>query len=181
LHSPTKGQWSLNARFGNPYGWDHIKEPPLDYDVLAALVPVNRLRTIPGSDGHMISLNPGEDLAGKLANSGAISIKRCIIRRDPEQCQYLPHLIVPAISASPPELTDVRSPVRIAWEPNLPMFVELWQGGERVKGISHRAWPNNQSFTLSSGVYELKVRYKKGSDCNASLWFRVVLPAAGVR
>lgn len=176
LHYPTRGQWSLKARFGNPYGWDHVKEPPLEYEVLAALVPVSKLRALPGSDGHLFQLSLGEDLTDKLKKSGTINVQRCTIRRDPEHCQYLPHMIMPMASASPRELPDVESPVKIAWEPNLPMYVELWRGGDRITSLSHREWPNNQSFILDPGIYELHVRYKKESDCNASSWFRVVLP-----
>jgi hypothetical protein len=180
LHFATKGQWSLRARFGNPYGWDHVKEPPLEYEVLAALVPAKKLGVIPGADGQRITLAPGQDLEDLLTPLGITSVQRCTIRRDPEYCQYLPRMVQPKQPINPQDLPDLVSPVRVAWEPNLPMFIELWRGGERVRGLSHEEWSNNREVKLGPGIYELHVRYKRESDCDASSWFRVVLPSSAI-
>lgn len=176
LHSSVKGQWSLRARFGNPYGWDHIKEPPLEYEVLAALVPAAKLGALPGSDRRIVHLNPAQNLESMLTPLGVGSTERCIIRRDPELCQELPRILQPEQAINPRELTDVSSPVRFSWEPNLPMFIRIWRGGEPVPEVSDTEWDNDRELELSPGVYELQARYKKESDCIASIWFRVLLP-----
>ncbi len=173
--STATGQWSVKAHFGNPYGWDQLKELPLEYDVVAALVPADKLSTLPGSKRLVVQLEPGEDLADELEEFGIDRIERCTIRRDPEDCQNFARILSPELSATPGKYMDINSPVRIVWEPNVPMFVELWRGGEPLRGISHREWSNIQEVSLAPGVYQLKVGYKRGAECNAVLWFSVLL------
>jgi len=174
--STDKGQWSLLARFGNPYGWDHVKEPPLDYEVIAALVPAAKAQDLPGTDDRpIVQLNLGEDIAQRLAMPSIQDIARCTIRRDPERCQHYPRILQPPPQVRPDRLVDVHSPVRVLWEPNLPMYVELWRAGIPLPELSHREWQPGRELDLAPGIYQLQVRYKRGSDCNAVLWFRVLL------
>jgi hypothetical protein len=181
LHSTAEGQWSLIGRFGNPYGWDHLKAPPLEYNVLAALVPANKLSELPGSDGRMVRLTPAQALEGTLAPFGIVSTQRCIITRDPEYCEYIPRIVQPAQVANPRELTEVASPVRFSWEPKQPMYIRIWQGGQPVPEISDTVWDNNREEELSPGIYEVQAQYKRGSDCIASVWFRVLSPKTSAK
>ncbi len=171
--SPSPGMWVQQARFGNPFGRGHVKEPPLYYDVFALLLPETKLLNLPGSDEKPILAVSPDAFEERLREASAERVVSCRILRRPETCNYQPTVLKPLQPDDPKEYANVRSPVLIEWRPNIPMYVELWHDAEPVEGKSHLIMNNRQSLVLSPGLYELKARQFKESECEAGVWFIV--------
>lgn len=164
--------WALNARFGNPYGKGHFKEPPLDYKVYAALFSKN-LDKIPGYGGKAIEKESEADFLKYLNENGAKKIKSCTIRRDPEECHYKPQILHPEKTIDPRDNFTVLSPVKLEWKPNIPLYVELYHKGDPVQKYCYSIMKNHSEIKLEPGLYELKVKEYKKSDCCDNVWFLV--------
>lgn len=176
LQKPTVStkskSWALNARFGNPYGKGHAKEPPLDYKVYAALFSKN-IGKIPGSGGKAIKTTSEDEFLKYLRENYTKKIICCTIRRDLEECYYKPQILHPEKMINPRDNFTVLSPVKLEWKPNIPLYVELYHKGDPVKKYCYSTLKNYSEIKLEPGLYELKIKEYKESDCCDNVWFLV--------
>lgn len=170
--SAKSKSWALNARFGNPFGKGHLKEPPLNYTVYAVLFQNNSIK-LPGSEGKAMVKGSEDDFLNYLNQSGAKKIVSRTIRREPEDCHYKPQIIHPEKMANPRENFTVESPVKLEWKPNIPLYVELYQNGNPETKYCYKTLNNLSEIELPPGLYELKVKQYKESECCDNVWFLV--------
>jgi hypothetical protein len=184
IEMSKSGEWTREVRFGNEFGRGHRKPLPTDYDVYAFLIdPKQSL----GDSRAFPLIFPSEAaFIDRLRKCGVdkSEMAECRLTREPE-----PVACTTGISIqSPMRINDhntqveVDSPVRLAWKPNIPLYVALltsesrpvkvqaeghtgpWVWGERMK--------NDQTIYLEPGEYELRVSKDK-SSCYENVWFTV--------
>lgn len=178
-HSSSMGAWSINARFGNPYGKDHVKEPPLYFDVVAVLIPKDHINELPGMDENPVHIESFTEFDRIVQSAGVKKRAECRIHRIPEFCRIQPSIVFPKQPPDPFEYPKVYSPLSFKWDPQIPMYAELWSGGKPVANMSHQVMHYSQEVSLDPGIYELKIRQKKGAECYANVWFMVLQKDAG--
>jgi hypothetical protein len=150
------GTWSLVARFGNPFWHGMEGAPPLKYEVVAALY--KKPDIFLGTSSAPIDIAEGKDIVELLKKSGAsVVLKRAVTRMDEIGCHFIPKIICPSPPSNPREEPQVLSPIKIRWEPNQKMWVELWKDGSEVKTYPIGMYDNSFSAKLETGLYELKM------------------------
>lgn len=163
---PQNGVWVDLARFGNPNGRGMKLPPPLYFRVFAVLVKAGTVVNMPGSDrSHpWVEVDSEEKFVQLLKTEGvtAVSASCRVERLENPQCDERPVIISPGRTAT--------SSVRLLWEPNMPMYVELWKDGGRVMG---QVMDNGTDLPLTPGTWELKVAPGRDFECLADVWFNV--------
>ena len=160
--------WVNWARFGNPYGEDMVKKPPLYFRVYAALIESEKVDKLPGSSSKnpYITTKNETGFRGKVIEAGALAVSApCRILRVPEPGPC------PMPSIISPNKQEVTSPVRLSWTPKIRMYVQLYKGGAAV---IDRFMKSDETLELQTGRYELKVTQHRGTQCSSGFWFYVV-------
>lgn len=166
------GAWSFVAGFGNPFWHDMIGQPPLTYEVVAALF--KREQDVVGTPSAPIEVAEGKDVSSVLKKSGATHVAKCeVVRRAEKGCTFLPRIVSPVPPGDPRTRPQVRRSITFSWEPDRPLWMELWRGGREVPAYPQGFRDNHVRASLEPGIYELKVKEVEESRCDASVWFEV--------
>lgn len=171
------GTWADLARFGNPWGIDMKKPPPLNFRVFAVLIKSEDVIKLPafGQQEPWIIKNSDKDFLDSLMKAGAKAVSTPYkLERLPEDiCHSIPNIT----SINKKEYITMRmkplnvaSPVRLHWEPNIPMYVEVRKGGVKILGDY---MGSDVELPLEPGTQEIKVKPKDDYYCSASIWLDV--------
>jgi len=168
------GEWVDLARFGNSWGVDMAKRPPLDFYVFAVLVKSADMSKLPGLDSGYVKASGHDVFKNTLKQAGVIAISTPFrVERLPEQtCDIPSELSInesPVVTAT--KKLQVYSPVRCNWEPNRPMFLEVWRGGRKILGETRL---NGSELILEPEIYELKIMEKEEFGCFTNVWIEVL-------
>jgi len=176
----SNGAWVDIARFGNPYGIDMKMPLPLKFKIFAALVKSDNIDKLPGYDRRQPWIQEsGGDKAfmNRLKKSGVITVSKPfeILRLPEDICHSNP--IVTSINNNSilslnTKIIEVNSPVKLHWEPNNPMFIEVWKGG--MQTLSEEM-ENDSELILQPGIQEIKVKPRYDYHCSASIWVNVLI------
>jgi DNA-binding winged helix-turn-helix (wHTH) protein len=176
------GAWQLRARFGNEFGIDMKQPPPLGFDVVAALVPARARPHFPiDGEGSVLTAPDTRAFAALLRRRGALAVSEPRrIQRHPEPAcvQRMARLLSPSNAADGQPLPVLRPPVRLEWEPDVPMHAGLWRDGEEmpVPAPGERIRSGTVLPDLPPGTYQVKVApmvADKALWCSAAAWFVV--------
>jgi hypothetical protein len=166
------GAWSFEATFGNAYWHDMIGRSPLRYDVFVALF--KDAKSVPGSESAPLVISEGVDFKTWLESNGATAVATCAVtRRDEEGCNFTPKIISPVPPENPRAFSKVSRDVVLSWEPNRELWVEIWRRGREVPEYPRNFYANPMRVSLEPGIYELRVKETKVSQCQASVWIEV--------
>ena len=176
------GAWQLTARFGNEFGIDMKQPPPLGFDVVAALVPARARPRFPidGEGSVLLAADPRAFVA-ELRRRGAQAVSEARrIQRHPEPAcvQRMARLLSPSNAADGQPIPVVSPPVRLTWEPDVPMHAGLWKDGQEMPALTptERIRSGTVLADLPPGTYQVKVAptiADRALWCSSSAWFVV--------
>lgn len=179
------GAWQLKARFGNEFGIDMKQPPPLGFDVVAALVPARARAAFPiEGEGSVLLAANAHAFAAELRRRGAqaVSGPRRIQRLPEPACvQRMARLVSPANPADGQPIPVLSPPIRLVWEPDVPMHAGLWKDGVEQPALrpSSPVRSGTALAALEPGTYQVKIApttADKALWCASSAWF--VVPGA---
>lgn len=192
-HNADIDAWSVLARFGNPFMIDHYNEEEPIYVLFVALYKQGIKFAIPGEEKGIYKTKQKlaiSDFESVLMNAGATKVTHCKIKRKPEKiiryAQKAPQIISPQQSicqwhvdrllpgCDPTIIASVQSPVTFKWrEKNESMYAELYRKGEPEIGFPRENMQYGETFHLSPGIYEFKIRHNERDEWFSSVWFTV--------
>jgi hypothetical protein len=171
------GDWTDMAWFGNPYGIDMRKRPPLFFKVYAVLIQSSDVNKLPVFDKKQpwVELPDEDAFIDSLKAIGAIAISSPYrVERQPEDYFQTPLKYIKLnkqdiIMGNQP--IQVTSPIRIRWEPKIQMYIEIWQEGGLQTGLEIRG---DTILEFKPGPYELKFKQKQNQQYYSSTWIEVL-------
>ena len=170
------GTWTLTARFGNPFGKGHTAGRVLSFVIYVVMCEEARALSLPGGDKRAVYARTPEEFERKLSDAGVVAFKRGRIVRQTEKCIHrMPSIVSPAQPDNLLDTAELDSLVTFKWAPN-GGCAELYKDGElRTKESEQiRTAGSGIKLNLESGLYEFKIKEAPQSECESTVWFKVV-------
>jgi len=170
------GTWSLTARFGNPFGKGHTAGRVLSFVIYVVMFDEARASALPGGDKSAVYARTAEEFEHKLSDAGVVAFKRGRIVRQTEKCIHrMPGIVSPAQPDSLLDTAELDSLVTFEWAPNTG-YAELYKDGELRPKESERIRTvgSGIKLNLEPGLYEFKIKEAPQSECESTVWFKVV-------